>query len=238
MAACSQRSPSPDRRAVACPLAACVLTLAILLGACSGGSAAEPYHRTSPSDFYLYTPPNYKAGVPLQLVLALHGPEEEALDCFKAWQQYADENGFVTLCPALPYADGVLDRTGAQSLIGTALQGAYNEVSLRGTFFVIGFGEAGTLALQYASQFPQAITGVAAIDSREFPPLAPGAGQLPILVLSASGDPIGTEAAQTFVDGLMQQGGAIRLVTLDEQGDKLTSNDARLTVEFLRQILR
>jgi poly(3-hydroxybutyrate) depolymerase len=238
MAKSNQPSAFPDRRAFLRPLAACMLALALLAGGCSGRSAAEPYHHTSPSDFYLYTPPNYEPGVPLQLVLALHGPEENALECFNAWRQDADDSGIVILCPALPYSDGVLDRTGAQLLIGTALQAAYNEVSLQGTFFIIGLGEAGTLALEYASQFPQAITGVAAVASSEFPSLTARGAQLPILVLAASEDRTGTEAAQSFVDGLMQQGGAVRLVTLDERGDRLTPDDTRLTVEFLGEILR
>ena len=238
MTTCSRRSPSPDRRAPLRRLSACVLALAILAGGCSGRSAAEPYHHTLPSDFYLYTPPNYEPGVQLQLVLALHGPEENALECFNAWRQDADDSGIATLCPALPYSDKVLDRTAAQLLIGTALQAAYNEVSLQGTFFITGLGEAGTLALEYASQFPQAITGVAAVASSEFPSLTARGAQLPILVLAASEDRIGTEAAQSFVDGLMLKGGAVRLVTLDERGDRLTSDDTRLTVEFLGEILR
>ena len=238
MATCSRPSPSPDRQASLRGLAAFALALAILVGGCSGRSAAEPYHHTTPSEFYLYTPPNYQPGVPLHLILALHGPKENALECFNAWRQGAEESGIIILCPALPYTEGLLDRNGALLLIGTALQEAYNEVSLHGTFFIIGLGEAGTLALEYASQFPQAITGVAAVASREFPSLTERGAQLPILILAASEDRAGTEAAQSFVDGLVQQGRTVRLVTLDEPGDRLTSDASRLTVEFLGEILR
>jgi pimeloyl-ACP methyl ester carboxylesterase len=218
--------------------AALMLVLAAGLGACSGRGAAEPYHRTTPTDLYLYTPPNYQAGVAIELMLALHGPESDALDCFQAWQLYAEDNGFALLCPDLPYADGLLDRATAQERIGSALAVAYGEATLRGTFFMVGFGEAGTLALSYASQYPQAITGVAAVASREFPPLSAGASRLPILILAATGDRSAAEAAQTFADSLMQQGLPVRLVSLDERGEKLTGDDQRLTVEFLREILR
>jgi pimeloyl-ACP methyl ester carboxylesterase len=218
--------------------AALMLVLAAGLGACSGRAAAEPYHRTTPTDLYLYTPPNYQAGVAIELMLALHGPESDALDCFQAWQLYAEDNGFALLCPDLPYADGLLDRATAQERIGSALAVAYGEATLRGTFFMVGFGEAGTLALSYASQYPQAITGVAAVASREFPPLSAGASRLPILILAATGDRSAAEAAQTFADSLMQQGLPVRLVSLDERGEKLTGDDQRLTVEFLREILR
>jgi poly(3-hydroxybutyrate) depolymerase len=235
MATSSRRLTFPERRGF---VALLVLVLAAVLGACSGRSAAEPYHRTTPTELYLFTPPNYQAGVALQLMLALHGPESDAFGCLQSWRQYAEDNGFVLLCPELPYADGLLDRAGAQERIGSSLAVAYGEVSLRSTFFVAGFGEAGTLALSYASQYPQAITGVAAIASREFPPLSPGASRLPILILAATRDGSATDAAQAFADSLILQGLPVRLVSLDERGEKLTSDDLRLTVEFLREILR
>jgi hypothetical protein len=79
---------------------------------------------------------------------------------------------------------------------------------------------------------------VAAIASREFPPLSAGASRLPILILAAAGDRSAADAAQAYADSLLQQGLPVRLVSLDERGEKLTGDDQRLTVEFLREILR
>jgi pimeloyl-ACP methyl ester carboxylesterase len=170
--------------------------------------------------------------------MALHGDGQDAFDCFDFWQSYADENGFVLLCPELPYSDGLMDRGAAQALLGQALQTAYSEVSLPGTFFVVGFGEAGTLALQYASQFPASIAGVAAIANREFPSLSVGAARVPVLILAPSGDRTASDAAQAFVDQMIPQGIAVRLVRLDEDGDRLTRDAGRMTADFLTEILR
>lgn len=215
-----------------------MLALALLLGSCSGRGDAETYHRTTPSELYLYTPPNYEPGTPIELLMALHGEGQEAFDCFDFWRTYADENGFVLLCPELPYSDGRMDRAAAQALLGQALQTAYAEVSLSGTFFVVGFAEAGTLALQYASQFPQSMTGVAAISGQEFPPLSAGAVRMPVLILAHSGDRVASDAAQAYVDQMLPQGFAIRLVILDSKGDRLTRDAGRVTAQFLTEILR
>jgi poly(3-hydroxybutyrate) depolymerase len=215
-----------------------LLALGFLTGGCSGRSDAEAYHRATPSDLYLYTPPNYEPGAPIQLLMALHGDGQDAFDCYEFWRTYADDNGFVLLCPQLPYSDGRMDRASAQALLGQALQTAYAEVSLRGTFFVVGFGEAGTLALQYASQFPQAMTGVAAIASQEFPPLSAGAARMPVLILAPSGERTASDAAQAFVDQMVPQGFAVRLVMLDEDGERLTRDAGRVTSDFLSGILR
>ena len=214
-----------------------MIVLAAALSGCAGRSSAEAYHRTQPSELYLYTPPNYEPGTATQLLLALHGEGQDAFDCFDSWRTYADENGLVLLCPELPYSDGQLDRIAAQTLIGQALQTAYGEASLRGTFFVVGFGEGGTLGLQYTSHFPQAITGVVAIASEEFPALT-GSAPMPVLILTPSGNRTATEAARAYVEQMAAQGVAIRLVELDESGSRLTGDAGRVTSEFLAQTLR
>ncbi len=234
----SRLSPSPSRAGRWRGFALGLLALALLTGGCSGRGAAEAYHRATPGELYLYTPPNYEPGTLIQLLMALHGDGQDAFDCFEFWRSYADENGFVLLCPELPYTDGLMDRGAAQALLGQALQTAYSEVSLPGTFFVVGFGEAGTLALQYASQFPASIAGVAAIANREFPPLSVGAARVPVLILAPSGDRTSADAAQAFVDQTIPQGFAVRLVMLDEDGDRLTRDAGRVTADFLTEILR
>ena len=238
MATSSQPSRSLNRGARLPGIVLALVALATALSGCSGRGAAEAYHRATPAELYLYTPPNYEPGVLIQLLMALHGDGQDAFDCFDFWRSYADENGFVLLCPELPYTDGLMDRGAAQALLGQALQTAYSEVSLPGTFFVVGFGEAGTLALQYASQFPASIAGVAAIANREFPPLSVGAARFPVLILAPSGDRAASDAAQAFVDQMIPQGFAVRLVMLDEDGDRLTRDAGRVTADFLTEILR
>jgi poly(3-hydroxybutyrate) depolymerase len=233
----SQPSRSLDRRVLLPPISLGLVVLAAVLGGCSGRSDAEAYHRTQPSELYLYTPPNYAPGTATPLLLALHGEGEDAFDCYDFWRTYADTNGLVLLCPELPYSDGQMDRAAAQVLIGQALQTAYAEVSLRGTFFVVGFGEGGTLALQYTSQFPQAITGVVAIASEEFPAL-PASARMPVLILTPSGNHTASEAAQAYVDQMVPLGLATRLVVLDEKGDRLTRDAGRMASEFLAETLR
>jgi pimeloyl-ACP methyl ester carboxylesterase len=233
----SQPSRSPDRQAFLPHIALGLVVLTAVLGGCSGRGEAEAYHRTQPSELYLYTPPNYEPGTATQLLVALHGEGEDAFDCYDFWRTYADTNGLVLLCPELPYSGGRLDRTAGQALIGQALQTAYAEVSLRGTFFVVGFGEGGTLGLQYASQFPQAITGVVAIASEEFPAFT-GSARMPVLILTPSGNRTASEAAQAYVDQMVPLGLTIRLVVLEEKGNKLTRDAGRITGEFLAETLR
>jgi pimeloyl-ACP methyl ester carboxylesterase len=232
----SQPSRSPDRQLLLPIIALGLVVLTAVLGGCSGRGSAEAYHRTQPSELYLYTPPNYAPGSTSQLLLALHGDGQDAFDCYDFWRTYADENGFILLCPQLPYSDGHMDRTAAQVLIGQALQTAYDEVNLRGTFFVVGFGEGGTLGLHYTSQFPQAVSGVVAIASQEFPALS-SAARMPVLILAPSGNRAASDAAQAYDEEMTSQGFAIRLVMLDEKGNRLTEDAGRLTAQFLAETL-
>lgn len=233
----NRRSRSPSRQAQLLAVVLASAALAVALSGCSGRAAAQEYHRTQPTGLYLYTPPNYEAGVSTQLMLGLHGANDDAFDCFDFWRSYADTNGLVLLCPELPYSDGRLDRGAAQVAIGQALQTAYTEVSLQGMFFVVGFAEGGAMALQYTAQFPQAVNGMVAIAAQDFPPLT-SAASMPVLILTGSGDRAASDAAQAYVDQMTSLGVAIRLVVLDERGDRLTGDAGRLTSDFLAEILR
>ena len=88
------------------------------------------------------------------------------------------------------------------------------------------------------SQFPASIAGVAAIANREFPTVSAEASRVPILILAPSGESTAADAAQAFVDQMIPQGFAVRLVMLDEDGDRLTRDAGRVTADFLTEILR
>jgi hypothetical protein len=61
---------------------------------------------------------------------------------------------------------------------------------------------------------------------------------MPVLILTGTGDRAASDAARAYVDQMASLGVAIRLVELDERGDRLTGDAGRLTSDFLAEILR
>ena len=185
-------SASRRRRGIALGL----LALALLAGGCSGRRAAEPYHRTQPSELYLYTLLNYELYSPFNCSWHCTAMGRTHSTVSISGDRMLTRRFRAVRCPELPYTDG-LDRHGAaQALLGQALQTAYFEVSLPDTF-VVGFGEAGTVALQNAVSsrrrwpgWPPSPAG-SSRPLRLVPPFGP--------ILAASGDRAASDCGQAFV---------------------------------------
>lgn len=214
-----------------------MLLLGLLVGplaACAGRSEMEPYHRTTPYDFYVYRPAAYSATEPLQLLVALHGEDQDSYACLQFWKSYADNAGFILLCPSLPVVNGAIDSAQAQSRLGPILQAVYSEMSIRDQFFLAGFSQGGEVALAYAYQYPTAVSGVSVISAGNFPPPAPGASGLPILITVGDQDAVRAKAAKTYADQLAAAGFKARLVVLSGVDHRLSSAAGRVTVDLIR----
>jgi len=204
------------------------------LAGCAGRSQMEPYHRTTPYDFYIYRPAAYSPTEPLQLFVALHGESQDSYDCLRFWKSYADDVGFILLCPSLPVVNGSIDSAQAQSRLGPILQAVYSEMAVRDQFFLAGFSQGGEVALAYAYQYPTAVSGVSVISAGNFPPPAPGASGLPILITVGDQDAARAKAAKAYADQLAAAGFKARLVVLPGVDHSLSSASGRVTVDLLQ----
>lgn len=205
-----------------------------LLAACAGRSQMEPYHRTTPYDYYLYRPAGYSPTESLQLFVALHGEDQDSYACLRFWKSYADSVGFILLCPSLPVVNGSIDSAQAQSHLGPILQTVYTEMSVRDQFFLAGYSQGGEVALAYAYQYPSAVSGVSVISAARYPPPAAAASGVPILITVGDQDTTRAKAAKAYADQLAVAGFKARLVVLPGVDHSLSSAAGRVTVDLLQ----
>jgi hypothetical protein len=62
---------------------------------------AQPHRQDSPSEFYLDVPGDYSPGRVSPVFVGVHGSGGMGLDCWRMWRGYADEGGFILVCPSL-----------------------------------------------------------------------------------------------------------------------------------------
>lgn len=208
--------------------------LAGVLAGCAGRSQMEPYHRTAPYDYYVYRPAAYSPTEPLRLFVALHGENQDSYACLRFWKSYADDAGFILLCPSLPVSNGSIDSAQALSRLGPILQAVYSDMSVRDQFFLAGFSQGAELALAYAYQYPTAVSGVSVISASNFPPPVPDASGLPILITVGDQDTARAKAAKSYAAELAAAGFKARLVVLPGVDHSLSSASARVTVDLLQ----
>jgi len=208
--------------------------LALILAACAGRSQMEAYHRTTPYDYYVYRPAAFGLTEPLQLFVALHGEDQDSYACLQFWKSYADNAGFILLCPSLPVVNGAIDSAQAQSRLGPILQAVYSEMSVRDQFFLVGFSQGAEVALAYAYLYPTAVSGVSVISAGSFPPPVAGASGLPILITVGDQDVARAKSAKAYADQLASAGFKARLVVLSGVDHSLSAAAARVTVDLLQ----
>src|SRR5512141_2360728 len=106
---------------------------------------AEPYVRTKPIEYYLYLPQQYTPDREWPLFVGLHGYGRSARDCLNAWQPYADQAGFVLVCPSLNDPYGGWEQEVMKQTLHEVVARVQAEVRVKPRVFVAGFSAGGHL---------------------------------------------------------------------------------------------
>jgi hypothetical protein len=140
------------------------LLLPILLGllsACSG-AAYRDYHFTDPVEYYYFYPEGAGTAGPAPLFIALLGDKHSPLDCIELFQQFAKDRRYALLCPDLGGAQGLADPLQAERDLAAILSKLYSTNTFQNQFFLTGFGDGGSFALEYAgsTRKPSAVSAM------------------------------------------------------------------------------
>lgn len=209
----------------------------VLLAGCAGPGRFSDFRFDDPSPYYLHVPEGYAAGMRWPLFIALHNVREDSQDCIAEWFEIADENEIFLLCPELNRESGEFEQATNERVLADILNRIYQEYTLRNRFFLVGRGEAASLAMRYANRYPQAIEGVAAIDAAAYPD-GMGALNFPILIIVESGDQEAVESGRAFIASLGETGAQTRLLQIEGLGGGIPFSVQRLTVDLFEQVSR
>ena len=79
-------------------------------GACSTALNLDDHRSTQPWTYYLYLPETYTPDRAWPLFIGVNGSSADGRSCWNTWQRYADDKGFVLLCPELADSNGRLEQ--------------------------------------------------------------------------------------------------------------------------------
>src|SRR3989304_2612781 len=151
----------------------CLAALFLVVPCSPLRSSPDPsaFRFEDPSPYYLYLPDQYSPDRRWPLFVAVHG-SADAQACWNVWQPFADEEGFVLLCPALGEPDGMLHQLRGADKLNLILDRIYREYSLQPGIFLTGFSAGGQFVHGYAFHFPSyvAAASVMAPGNYYFPP--------------------------------------------------------------------
>lgn len=200
---------------------------------------ATPYVRDEPIEYYLYLPQHYTPDRAWPLFVGLHGYGGSARDCLNAWQSYANEAGFVLVCPSLNDPYGGWEQDVMKKSLHDMVVKVQSEVRVNPRAFVAGFSAGGHLAQRYAWAYPEDVAAGAVLSAVTYDQPEVQAKAISFLIVLGDADHLGgVDQVQQFTQDLQQAGFTAELHILPGVGHTMTDEARELTLEFFKRAMR
>ncbi len=195
-----------------------------------------PYWEDLPDEYYLYLPPDYTPDRDWPVFVGIHGTGGSGLDCLQLWQEYADREGFLLVCPSLADESGGWYQSEGEAALLGILRRVRQECRTQRRVFLAGFSAGGEFVQGFAFDHPGDVAAVAVLSAGNYMPPTRRAREIPFLVVIGERDrAAGIKNAESFVALLEQEGIPVELRLLPKTGHEVTEEAREMTVEFFRQ---
>ncbi len=197
-----------------------------------------PYARYEPTAYYLYLPSDYSPNRDWPTFVGIHGTGGSGANCLARWQAYADEEGFVLVCPSLADEGGGWYQEAGERFLKKILKQVKQECRIQKRVFLAGFSAGAEFIQGYALHYPDSVVGVAVLSAGNYyEPSTLRAKEVPFLVVIGDQDnPVGIKSAELFTETLEQKGFSVELRILPDVGHMVTTEAKEMTIEFFRQV--
>jgi pimeloyl-ACP methyl ester carboxylesterase len=198
---------------------------------------AQANRQDSPSEFYLDVPGDYSPDRDWPVFVGVHGSGGTGLDCWRMWQVYAHEGGFILVCPSLVDANSLSTQSANEQTLIAILDRVSSEYATRPQVFLAGFSAGGTFVQGYAFNYPGNVSGAAVISAGVFYTPTPRASHVPFLVIVGDQDsPRRLNGSQELAQTLAQAGYWVELHLLPGVGHDAPPEAIELTISFFRRV--
>ena len=198
----------------------------------------QQYRHAQPVEYYLYAPKNYSDDQDWPLFVGIHGSGGSGLDCWNMWQAYAEQEGYILLCPTIPGDAYGFRQDVGESTVWSAVGEVKKEYNIRNRMFFAGFSAGAFFIQGFEYHYPSYVSGLAILSSgvylnpRLFPEIIPM-----IVVIGDADDSRAVEASQLFVNGLQQYGFDVHYELMSGVGHTFTPTARKLTLELFRKTI-
>jgi poly(3-hydroxybutyrate) depolymerase len=212
------------------------------LPACSSRSFAlvynpTPYYHAEPTEYYLYLPSSYTIEKEWPVFVGIHGFGSDGTACLAMWQEYADREGFVLVCPSLGDENGGWYQNEGEKTLRAVLKEVKKECRVQDKVFLAGFSAGAQFVQGFAFAYPELVTGVSVLSSGNYYEPGSGASNIPFLVVIGDQDDlIGVKSAGQFSEMLKQAGFSVDLHLLPGVKHEITDQARELTINFYRRV--
>ncbi len=199
---------------------------------------ADPakYRHDSPIEYYLYVPKNYSPDHEWPLFVGIHGTGGSGLDCWNWWQSYADNEGFILLCPSIADSGGGWYQSDGNAKVISAVNQVHAEYHVSSREFLAGFSAGAQFVQGFTFTYPQYVNGVSILSAGNYYRPNLNAKGIPFLVvIGDQDDPIAVQGSQGSAAALGKFGFDVQYEVLPGVGHTLTDKGRELTIALFRK---
>jgi predicted esterase len=150
------------------------------------------------------------------------------------WQRYADEHGFILVCPSL--RRGGWYQGDGEEMVVAILNQVFQEYSIENRVFMAGFSAGAQFVHGFGRNIPSYVYGVSMISSRIYYPPSPAASNIPYLITIGDHEsPETIQGAQSLAGSLNQNGNHVEFYILEGVGHVASQEAIDLTIDFFRR---
>ncbi len=196
-----------------------------------------PYRRSVPTEYYLYLPSSYTPDREWPLFVGVHGSGSNGLSCLSMWQEYADTDGFVLVCPSLSDENGGWYFDQGMAYLDEIISQVRSECRVQKKIFMAGYSAGAEFTLLYTYENPKSISGAAILSSGEyFEPWNLARDVKFLFVIGDQDNPAAVQGAHSLADLLNRNDYSVRLEILPGIGHTITQQAVDFTMDLYRRI--
>jgi hypothetical protein len=198
----------------------------------------QQYKHVQPVEYYLYVPKTYSAEQEWPLFVGIHGAGGSGLDCWNLWQSYADNEGFILLCPSIPGNSSGFYQDVGENTVWSAIGEVKKEYRVRSRMFFSGFSAGAYFIQGFTYHYPQYVNGLSILSAGLY--LNPNmfAELIPMLVVIGDNDnATAVQTSQLFVRDLRQFGFDVDYELMPGVGHVVTKDGVKLTIDLFRKTI-
>ena len=200
----------------------------------SGCSSTNDHRFTTPYEYYLYVPKNYTSARSWPLFIGIHGSGQSGKDCWNTWQSFADENGFVLLCPSLsdPALGGGWMLDDGERKLNAILTEIWPNYSLKSKYFLAGFSAGAFFVQGYAYHYPTHVAGLSIISAGNFySEIRTGLKSTPIMITVGEQDTQGVKHARVYFNSISANGFNASFYIIEGVGHSISKEAKEMTIK-------
>ena len=156
-------------------------------------------------------------------------------DCWSDWQRYADQEGFILVCPSLDDGSGGWSQNDGEFAVNQILNAVYDQYAIDTRFFLAGFSAGGQFVQMYTFNYPRSVAGVSVMSAGNYFEPTQAARNVPFLVTIGENDTERIPGAQGFSTWLVHEGFDITYEVIPGVGHSLSDRARELTIQHFRE---